>query len=652
MSTENVNPKCGINAREISQADTQSHPSSDILTSPAEGPRTSLHEEHIQAEGNSPTRSLRDVAALYHQMGFNVIPLGADKAPVEDPRTGRPLSWTRWQNKRQSKEGLKSLPWEGAEGLAAITGEVSGGLACIDFDKQANRSGVDALLAKLALPADYPWVVKTHGGYHVWALCPGLKLTESGKGSEDRDGVDGGHIELRYERHCATLPPSRHPKGVRYEFIAGELPSDAPATVSPEALLVAYDAVTKTEAGPIAVSGQVKAARKTARKPGEPEEAYARAAFERELANVRNATEGHRNGQLNKSAFALGQLVAGGYLDRAEVEAQLTEAALASGLTEAETRATLRSGLEAGMVEPRTIPASAANAGVPRSVSGTNDSGSRNGGQPPIDDEGVSEDLPRPASWPYAIDIMGRMVHQKVDARSGDVIVTPIADFHAGIARQIIDEDGVRSFQLEGETCFGTPFSTSIPAAEMEDVNRLKSKLSAEIDPRAAIYPNMAPHLASAIRKLTDHTDTTRRYARTGWLGRQTFLIPGREPDGVQISLNPKLPYRIDPQADIDEGLVALEHLIRSVGPENSLPALVMLFQAPMGHLARWRNERYALFIQGRTGMFKTSWTQAGLAIYGAEFADDDRFLLKWGEGATPNAIMAYAAQACDSSAD
>lgn len=392
MSTENVTPKSGINARGISQADTQSHPSSDILSSAAEGPRASLQEERIQADGNSPARSLRDLATHYHQMGFNVIPLGDDKKPVTVSGSGRLLPWKGWQTTRQTEDSLERFPFERAAGLAAITGEVSGGLACIDFDEQADRSAVDAFLAVLGLPADYPWVVKTHGGYHVWVLCPGLKLAKSDKGKLYRKGVDGGQIELRHERHCTTLPPSLHPDGGQYEFIAGELPSDAPVTVSPEALLAAYDAVTKTEAGPIADSSQVKVARKTARKPGEPEEAYTRAALEGELANVRNATEGHRNDQLNKSAFALGQLVAGGYLDRAEVEAQLTEAALAAGLTEAETRATLRSGLEAGMAEPRTIP-EGEHQGYDRRTSGTKSNGRTKGADkgnrtpPPSHDE-------------------------------------------------------------------------------------------------------------------------------------------------------------------------------------------------------------------------------------------------------------------------
>ena len=62
---------------------------------------------------------------------------------------------------------------------------------------------------------------------------------------------------------------------------------------------------------------------------------------------------GTRNRALKRAAYCLGQLVAWGLLERAVVEMELTDAALAAGLPERETLGTLRSGLEAGMLEPR-----------------------------------------------------------------------------------------------------------------------------------------------------------------------------------------------------------------------------------------------------------------------------------------------------------
>jgi hypothetical protein len=91
--------------------------------------------------------------------------------------------------------------------------------------------------------------------------------------------------------------------------------------------------------------------------PGEYE-AYAQKALADELAKLAGTPEGShdRNNQLNQSAFALGQLVGAGVLDRGSVEAALYGVAVSIGLTETETRDTIRSGVEAGIRQPRQLP--------------------------------------------------------------------------------------------------------------------------------------------------------------------------------------------------------------------------------------------------------------------------------------------------------
>lgn len=83
--------------------------------------------------------------------------------------------------------------------------------------------------------------------------------------------------------------------------------------------------------------------------------AYGAAALDRECSAVRRTGKGDRNGQLNRSAYALGQLVAAGILDRGQVERELVAAAVAAGLDEGEIAATVASGLEAGKQTPRAF---------------------------------------------------------------------------------------------------------------------------------------------------------------------------------------------------------------------------------------------------------------------------------------------------------
>jgi hypothetical protein len=80
---------------------------------------------------------------------------------------------------------------------------------------------------------------------------------------------------------------------------------------------------------------------------------YAAAALRGELDRVLDAPVGQRNHTLNAAAFAIGQLVATGLIPEPLAIDALSNAAHATGLTEPEVTATIRSGLTAGAHHPR-----------------------------------------------------------------------------------------------------------------------------------------------------------------------------------------------------------------------------------------------------------------------------------------------------------
>lgn len=84
--------------------------------------------------------------------------------------------------------------------------------------------------------------------------------------------------------------------------------------------------------------------------------AYGKKAFDEELAILRSTTEGSRNDQLSDSAFALAQLVAGGELPDQTTRQELYRTGVAIGLTQTETRNTIRSAFAAGLQQPRKAP--------------------------------------------------------------------------------------------------------------------------------------------------------------------------------------------------------------------------------------------------------------------------------------------------------
>lgn len=87
---------------------------------------------------------------------------------------------------------------------------------------------------------------------------------------------------------------------------------------------------------------------------------YAERAIEAELGAIRAAGKGGRNNQLNRSAFALGQMVGAGWLSETTATSLLTSAAEACGLAADDglpaCLATIRSGLRKGRNFPREAP--------------------------------------------------------------------------------------------------------------------------------------------------------------------------------------------------------------------------------------------------------------------------------------------------------
>lgn len=80
---------------------------------------------------------------------------------------------------------------------------------------------------------------------------------------------------------------------------------------------------------------------------------YGRKALADEAARLAATPEGGRNGQLNESAFAVGQLVAAGHVDRDEAVLCIRDAALSTGLGPREVNSTFGSGFAAGLATPR-----------------------------------------------------------------------------------------------------------------------------------------------------------------------------------------------------------------------------------------------------------------------------------------------------------
>lgn len=262
------------------------------------------------------------------------------------------------------------------------------------------------------------------------------------------------------------------------------------------------------------------------------------------------------------------------------------------------------------------------------------------------DEDEDGEPTPNSKSWPYNTD-GGRIYYlERRETKDGPKLkTTAVCDFVATITQEITDEDDNRIFVVEGKGHRGHTWSVEIDAQKFGNDSQLRSIIEASAGALDGVYAGQAKHLAHALKRLSANVDQRRRFDRTGWYGKQ-FLFPGRDLDGIDIALHTKLPYGVNEHADITQSIDALRYCIEAIDPTKSTIALSALLAAPLAHIAGWRNERYAVFIAGRTGSFKTSWSQVAMSLYG-DFGKDN-VLIKWGEGATRNSIMGMAAGAAD----
>jgi len=228
--------------------------------------------------------------------------------------------WSRW-------------PWAN---IGIATGAISG-LLVIDIDPaHGGTQSLDHLQPRMgSLPVTLT-AATGGGGEHLFFTHPGQVAVRNTAGrlpgvTEALPGVD-----LRGDDGYVVAAPSRHASGGAYTWVDPDvLPALAPGWLRPSPRPVF------PTGGPARVIPRGGGSR------------YGLAALRREVAAVRAAPVGGRNDRLNRAAFSLGMLAAGGELHEALIEAELLAAAVDVALPEREARASIRSGLSAGAREPR-----------------------------------------------------------------------------------------------------------------------------------------------------------------------------------------------------------------------------------------------------------------------------------------------------------
>jgi len=294
-------------------------------------------------------RLLAAALAAAHR-GWHVFPLRpSDKRPAtprhSEADCDRSDRWCRdghrgWEARATTDEDRIRHAWTHAPYNVGIACGPSGllvldlDIAKHDADLSVPRSGVEGLQG---LAAD------------AGEQLPDTYTVQTGRG--------GTHLYFR------------QPAGARLSNTAGQLGRLIDTrgyggyVVAPGSIVTGHPYLTTNRSDPVPLPGWLATRLTPPPEPTQPaplvvpagrQAAYLHAAITAEVDRIRTAAEGTRNHTLYTAAAALGQLVAGGCLTPTDVTPRLTHAALAAGLTPAETARTIASGLRAGSQHPRS----------------------------------------------------------------------------------------------------------------------------------------------------------------------------------------------------------------------------------------------------------------------------------------------------------
>ncbi len=264
--------------------------------------------------------------------------------------------------------------------VGVILGAASGGLADIDLDCMEAIDLAAEVLPPTRSIFGRPSKPASHLLYRVSEPCPSKKFA---------DPVSGGMIvELRGDGGLQTVfPPSTHPSGERVAWEVDDEPArldyaelrTAVAKLAARVVAIRHGDGTATDDPATWVLSLANAPDEAARAvsewlganppahraaaPSRPAidisdraRCWAEAGLDQECATVASAAKGRWNDAINRAAFSIGQIVAGGSLEEAYAIGRLKDAASSAGIPAGDAKSRIAGGIYAGKKEPRHRP--------------------------------------------------------------------------------------------------------------------------------------------------------------------------------------------------------------------------------------------------------------------------------------------------------
>lgn len=201
-----------------------------------------------------------------------------------------------------------------------------------------------------------------------------------------------------------------------------------------------------------------------------------------------------------------------------------------------------------------------------------------------------------------------------------------------------------RIFIIKGRTIYTkADFEFSISAAEASETRRLKAALVNAFG--LASIGSLNLHV---IQKLSKSPNEIRVYNKPIWLEGK-LIAPGLETNHnnntqAQFRYAQKVAVSFEAEGDLETGLEALETIFEAWKDQSNIITLfAAIIGAPIIALL-WPDDRFMIFLHGTTGTLKTTATTTLQALFGTKYSSEV-YLVRWGDGATTNAIEHIAAK-------
>ncbi len=239
----------------------------------------------------------------------------------------------------------------------------------------------------------------------------------------------------------------------------------------------------------------------------------------------------------------------------------------------------------------------------------------------------------------YGVSPDGSLWLMKADDK-GDLKPHWVCDGYARISEEMRRENGDAVFIIEGRGAKDShTFKFEINAFDFAESRKLKGKLTAQF----GACNRVGGLNADVIQQISLDIQKFRLIEIPKWLDGKA-AVPGLDLiPNLKYATNPRIPVKVS-GGNLVDAQQCLRDLLSSWDRKLTTVAYAAVLGAPI--IARYYpGDRFGLVIRALTGSGKTEFIKNAMGTYGVGYLNEDT-LMRWGAGATQNALMKAAATA------